>query len=523
MKIVYPVNKQWFEYANDELFFRCNTSRGTEHFHRRATLPEIYALFNPLPGQKHLLPPSKHWLRAQLVHYGLPLTDSKETAIERFREAFHKCQLSVPEYIKNYEAEFRSTVKETKKRSRHAEPTRCPRELQKAYHEGQMDTGLGYIIHPRKRSSCVIETSVGDMHNDPEDQRKRREVTTEGFTSSTRTISRGWGNHSQIKKLNEDLRFSPVPTPLNVDVINDMDVKYEWDNDSALVDPIQVAFDSPAPASTPGATSLARYSQSQRTIPSYWPSTKRVSRIRKQDTAVPREQVPGLTSGSQLKITPCHQDMIDKNFQSIALSLVKTDTMTRPPARRTELKRPIANLLVNGLRSQQRSSMTSRFEASPCHTLATGICQTKEPPSRKKQSKPLSSISFGDVSTDSPHLDSIDNTLNNDSTNSNSCLCISGENSRNESVDSQNDSDSEDNDSSPDYNNSCPVSMIKANNSRKILPLRISRMRRQCSPAEARQIRNLRSTLTVPKKIKPKKAQRLGMTPMPTTLYFRSN
>ncbi len=82
--------------------------------HRRATLPELKAVFDGSDGAKDR---PAHWYEAQLIHYGLPPSKTKGTAKMRLFDAVSQGNLAVPGHILKTEAELK---KEWTKRDREA-------------------------------------------------------------------------------------------------------------------------------------------------------------------------------------------------------------------------------------------------------------------------------------------------------------------------------------------------------------------------------------------------------------------
>ena len=82
--------------------------------HRRATLPELKAVFDGSDGAKDR---PAHWYEAQLIHYGLPPSKTKGTAKMRLWDAVSQGSLAVPGHILKTEAELK---REWTKRDREA-------------------------------------------------------------------------------------------------------------------------------------------------------------------------------------------------------------------------------------------------------------------------------------------------------------------------------------------------------------------------------------------------------------------
>ncbi|KAK4126708.1 hypothetical protein N657DRAFT_564689 [Parathielavia appendiculata] len=109
MSLVPPVTCDGWFYSG-ELYVEASG----HNRHRRATIPELNALFGGNGGSKD---PPGHWYEAQLIHYGLPPSKTKGTAKMRLFEAVNKGNLAVPAHILSIEAELK---KEWTKREREA-------------------------------------------------------------------------------------------------------------------------------------------------------------------------------------------------------------------------------------------------------------------------------------------------------------------------------------------------------------------------------------------------------------------
>jgi hypothetical protein len=86
--------------------------------HRRATIPEIQALFHPghqQQQQQRGADPTGHWYEAQLLHYGLPPSKTKAVAKTRLLDAVNGGKLAVPTDVLKIEADLK---KEWKKKDK---------------------------------------------------------------------------------------------------------------------------------------------------------------------------------------------------------------------------------------------------------------------------------------------------------------------------------------------------------------------------------------------------------------------
>ena len=95
--------------------FYAEASNGNRH--RRATFPELFALFHPSGSATSATDkePVGHWYEAQLVHYGLVPSKSKAVAKTRLLDAVNKGSLNVPVRVQKIEDELK---KEWLKRDR---------------------------------------------------------------------------------------------------------------------------------------------------------------------------------------------------------------------------------------------------------------------------------------------------------------------------------------------------------------------------------------------------------------------
>jgi hypothetical protein len=109
MSLIPPSARDGWSYSGD---FHVEASGNNRH--RRATIPELKAVFDGTDGQKDR---PAHWYEAQLIHYGLPPSKTKGTAKMRLFDAVGKGNLTVPAHILKVEAELK---KEWNKREREA-------------------------------------------------------------------------------------------------------------------------------------------------------------------------------------------------------------------------------------------------------------------------------------------------------------------------------------------------------------------------------------------------------------------
>ncbi|EAQ84641.1 hypothetical protein CHGG_08655 [Chaetomium globosum CBS 148.51] len=112
MSLIPPSSRDGWSYSGD---FHVEASGNNRH--RRATIPELKAVFDGTDGQKDR---PAHWYEAQLIHYGLPPSKTKGTAKMRLFDAVGKGNLTVPAHILKVETELK---KEWNKREREARQT----------------------------------------------------------------------------------------------------------------------------------------------------------------------------------------------------------------------------------------------------------------------------------------------------------------------------------------------------------------------------------------------------------------
>ena len=100
MSLTAPVSQDKFHFSNGDLFVEASGA----NLHRRATVSELRDLFHP--PQNSSVPvrdPPAHWYEAQLIHYGLPPSKAKGTAVKRLLDAVNSSRLAVPQTILNLE------------------------------------------------------------------------------------------------------------------------------------------------------------------------------------------------------------------------------------------------------------------------------------------------------------------------------------------------------------------------------------------------------------------------------------
>jgi hypothetical protein len=112
MSLIPPSARDGWSYSGD---FHVEASGNNRH--RRATIPELKAVFDGTDGQKDR---PAHWYEAQLIHYGLPPSKTKGTAKMRLFDAVGKGNLAVPAHIRKVETELK---KDWNKREREAKQT----------------------------------------------------------------------------------------------------------------------------------------------------------------------------------------------------------------------------------------------------------------------------------------------------------------------------------------------------------------------------------------------------------------
>ncbi|KAK4229335.1 hypothetical protein QBC38DRAFT_472624 [Podospora fimiseda] len=121
--LVPPATQDAWSFSDNDFYVEVNSNR-----HRRATVPEIKAIYDGLDNRKDR---PGHWYEAQLIHYGLPPSQTKGTAKMRLFDAVNKGNLSVPAEILKVESELKKNwtkrdheIKQTLKNQSSAVPAK---------------------------------------------------------------------------------------------------------------------------------------------------------------------------------------------------------------------------------------------------------------------------------------------------------------------------------------------------------------------------------------------------------------
>ncbi|KAL2012179.1 hypothetical protein VTN00DRAFT_4897 [Thermoascus crustaceus] len=110
-----PVSRDNFHYSNGDFY----VASFNQNQHRRATIPELRALFHPPPGQPPTTKdPPAHWYKAQLLHYGLQPSDNKGTAAKRLLDALNQGRLEVPVHLQRLERELKKEWDSNERKAR---------------------------------------------------------------------------------------------------------------------------------------------------------------------------------------------------------------------------------------------------------------------------------------------------------------------------------------------------------------------------------------------------------------------
>ncbi|KAJ9197724.1 hypothetical protein DTO164E3_5578 [Paecilomyces variotii] len=110
-----PVSRENFHYSNGDFY----VTSSNQNQHRRATIPELQALFHPLPGQPPTAKdPPAHWYKAQLLHYGLQPSDNKGTAAKRLLDALNQGRLEIPVNLQQLERDLKKEWDSNERKAR---------------------------------------------------------------------------------------------------------------------------------------------------------------------------------------------------------------------------------------------------------------------------------------------------------------------------------------------------------------------------------------------------------------------
>ncbi|KAJ9302285.1 hypothetical protein DTO271G3_1151 [Paecilomyces variotii] len=115
MFLTLPVSRENFRYSNGDFY----VTSSNQNWHRRATIPEIQALFHPPPGHPPTTKdPPAHWYKAQLLHYGLQPSDNKGTAAKRLLDALNQGRLQIPANLQQLERDLKKEWDSNERKAR---------------------------------------------------------------------------------------------------------------------------------------------------------------------------------------------------------------------------------------------------------------------------------------------------------------------------------------------------------------------------------------------------------------------
>jgi hypothetical protein len=153
MALAQPVSKDGFYYAGDSIYVEASG----HNRHRRATLPELNALFHPKSAAESSKDPVGHWYEAQLLHYGLPPSKNKAVAKSRLLDAVNSGTLSIPTAIQKLEKDLKMKWAK-RERDAKAELKRTAGETSKGT-KRKVDTSVAKSV-PRKKSKPMPVKAV---------------------------------------------------------------------------------------------------------------------------------------------------------------------------------------------------------------------------------------------------------------------------------------------------------------------------------------------------------------------------
>ncbi|KAK3305346.1 uncharacterized protein B0T15DRAFT_484979 [Chaetomium strumarium] len=145
MSLIAPVTRDGWSYSGG--FY---TEASGNNRHRRATLPELKAVFDGSDGAKDR---PAHWYEAQLIPYGLPPSKTKGTAKMRLFDAVSKGNLTVPAHILKVESELKK------------EWTKREREAKQALKKLSAPTATNSAKRSNKRKADDSQSGVGSGTN----------------------------------------------------------------------------------------------------------------------------------------------------------------------------------------------------------------------------------------------------------------------------------------------------------------------------------------------------------------------
>jgi hypothetical protein len=156
MSLAPPATRDAWSYGGD---FHVGVTGNNRH--RRATIPELKAVFDGSDGSKDR---PAHWYEAQLIHYGLPPSKTKGTAKMRLFDAVNNGNLAVPPHILKVESDLKKEwtkqereAKQALKKLSAATPTKRPNK--RKADDTQVAVGSGTNIN------INLSLSVGPQGN----------------------------------------------------------------------------------------------------------------------------------------------------------------------------------------------------------------------------------------------------------------------------------------------------------------------------------------------------------------------
>ncbi len=185
MSVAPPATRDGWSYSGEFHVEASNHNR-----HRRATIPEIKAIFDGSDGSKDR---PAHWYEAQLIHYGLPPSKTKGTAKMRILDALNQGNLVVPGHIRKVESELK---KEWTKREREAKqalkkPTTstakppASRSNKRKADDGQTAIASGTNVNINLSLSVGVQGNVQATVTQPAPKKARTLQTARRGTSSS--------------------------------------------------------------------------------------------------------------------------------------------------------------------------------------------------------------------------------------------------------------------------------------------------------------------------------------------------
>lgn len=184
-----PVSREGFSFANDSFFAEASNQKQ----HRRATLPELQALFHPHGRVSSNQDPVGHWYEAQLLHYGLAPSRSKAVAKTRLLDAVNRGVLIVPQRLTKLEDEVRrewlkmerATRRAMKSESVDTKPannTKRRREDDYVADSRSVTVNVSLIVAP----DCRITTASTPKRSKPNSHASKASPASSDLTAASR-------------------------------------------------------------------------------------------------------------------------------------------------------------------------------------------------------------------------------------------------------------------------------------------------------------------------------------------------